>query len=117
MKIKGWEKLNGICYKDYCILNPIHNSIMTHYIADVMNLITKNKIQLKLDFDAGFDEYIAMLNLSDVNHNISVNRVINLVMLNSISNFRLVFELCLDDYLKEIKNKSVSQTSLNTYTF
>ena len=49
MKIKGWEKLNGITYKGYCILNPIHNAMDTHYLADVMDLATKQKLYLELE--------------------------------------------------------------------
>jgi hypothetical protein len=38
VKIKGWEKLSGITYRGYCIVNPIHNAYETEYLADILNL-------------------------------------------------------------------------------
>ena len=103
MKIKGWEKLNGITYKGYCILNPIHNAIKTQYIADIMFLETKEKLLLRLDTEAGFDTNSFLLTLDDTKNKVIVNRVLNLAMLQSISNFRMMFEMCIEDYLKEVE--------------
>ena len=103
MRIKGWEKLNGITYKGYCILNPIHNAIKTQYIADIMFLETKEKLSLRLDTEAGFDNNSFLLTLEDIKNKVIVNRVLNLAMLQSISNFRMMFEMCIEDYLKEVE--------------
>jgi hypothetical protein len=38
MKIKGWEKISGLTYKGYCIVNPIHNAGEEVYYATILNL-------------------------------------------------------------------------------
>lgn len=103
MKIKGWEKLNGITYKGYCILNPIHNAVNTQYIADIMFLETKEKLSLTLDTEAGIDSKSFMLKLDDRKNKVIVNRILNLEMLKSISTFRMVFEMCIEDYIQEVE--------------
>lgn len=111
MKIKGWEKLNGITYKGYCILNPIHNAIDTQYIADVMFLETKEKLLLRLNTEDGYADINSfLLTLEDKKNKVIVNRVLNLVMLQSISNFRMIFEMCIEDFIKEIENLSTLQS-------
>jgi hypothetical protein len=53
VKIRGWEKLSGITYRGYCIVNPIHNAYETEYLADVLNLNLpyKPKWELSLHMD------------------------------------------------------------------
>ena len=100
MKIKGWEKLNGITYKGYSILNPIYNAPQTQYIADIMFIETNQRMSLHLDMDAHFNEpYI--LKIQDLKNRITIQRKLNFEMLKSISNFRVIFEMCIEDYLKE----------------
>ena len=48
VKIKGWEKLSGITYRGYCIVNPIHNAYETEYLADVLNLNLPQKPKWEL---------------------------------------------------------------------
>lgn len=103
MKITGWEKLNGITYKGYCITNPIHNAIYTQYIADIMDISTKAKMVLRLDMEAGFDNKTCMLKLEDTKNKVFVNRVLKLEMLESISNFRMMYEMCIEDYINEVE--------------
>ena len=111
MKIKGWEKLNGITYKGYCILNPIHNAIDTQYIADVMFLETKEKLLLRLNTEDGYADINSfLLTLEDKKNKVIVNRVLNLAMLQSISNFRMMFEMCIEDFIKEVENPSTLQS-------
>lgn len=112
MKIKGWEKLNGITYKGYCILNPMHNAIYTQYIADVMDLTTKSKMFLRLDMEAGFDNNSFMLKLEDTKNKVIVNRILNLAMLQSISNFRMMFEMCIEDYITEVEKTWTGDTAI-----
>ena len=105
MKISGWEKLHGITYKGYSILNPIHNAINTQYIADVMDLTTKNKLYMLLDLDSTYNDfgsikYYALI-LEDKFSKVKVQRMINYDMLQSMSGFRQIYELCIEDYLKK----------------
>lgn len=110
MKIKGWEKISGITYKDYCMVNPIHNAQQTVYYADVINLITKDKLGLQLEMEEVFQpvdkynrvrEYFTLI-LKDVPRNIKIQRVVQLIHIKNISSFRQMVEMCIEDYLNEI---------------
>ena len=104
MKIKGWEKLHGITYRGYSIINPTHNAIHTQYIADVLDIQTHRKIELRLDMDAGFADESYILTIKDVLNKVVVKRVVDFEMLKSMYNFRQIFELCIEDYIKEVEN-------------
>jgi hypothetical protein len=43
MKIKGWEKISGLTYKGYCIVNPIHDANQEIYYATILNLNHQHK--------------------------------------------------------------------------
>lgn len=102
MKISGWEKLSGITYKGYSIINPMVNPESTQYFADILDISTNYKIDLQLDTKAGFgDSYV--LKLSDIKNKVYVQRMIQFDMLKSISNFRMIFEFCIEDYIKEVE--------------
>lgn len=103
MKINGWEKLSGITYKGYSITNPMVNPESTQYFADILDISTNYKIDLQLDTEAGFgDSYV--LKLSDIRNKVYVQRRIKFDMLKSISNFRMMFEMCIEDYILEFEN-------------
>lgn len=103
MKISGWEKLSGITYKGYSIINPMVNPESTQYFADIFDISTNYKIDLQLDTEAGFgDSYV--LKLSDIRNKVYVQRMIKFDMLKSISNFRMMFEMCIEDYILEFEN-------------
>jgi hypothetical protein len=103
MKISGWEKLSGITYKGYSIINPMVNPESTQYFADILDISTNYKIDLQLDTEAGFgDSYV--LKLSDIRNKVYVQRMIKFDMLKSISNFRMMFEFCIEDYILEFDN-------------
>lgn len=103
MRIKGWDKLNGITYRGYSILNPIYNALQTQYVADIIFLETKERMTLHLDTTAGFQNESYILKLQDSKNRINVQRILTFEMLKTISNFRMVFEMCIEDYLKEVE--------------
>lgn len=103
MKISGWEKLSGITYKGYSIINPMVNPESTQYFADILDISTKAKMVLTLDMEAGFDNKTCMLKLEDTKNKVFVNRVLKLEMLESISNFRMMYEMCIEDYINEVE--------------
>lgn len=111
MKITGWEKLNGISYKGYCIVNPIHNQIGTQYIADIMDIANQKRtnMQLRLDTESGFEKKEYTLTIKDKLHNVVIKHILNIEMLKRISNFRMVFELCIEEYIKEVEKTWTSQ--------
>lgn len=108
MKIKGWDKLNGITYRGYAILNPIYNSIQTEYVAEIMDVTTKQRMSLHLDMEAGFDNQSYLLKLQDIKNKINVQRMISIEMLKSISTFRQIYEMCIEDYIREAEEQSTN---------
>ena len=116
MKITGWEKLNGITYKGYSILNPIHNAMDTRYVADVMDLATKQRLSLDLETRDGMkifsDKTLYTIRLEDRKNKITIQRVLDFEMLKSISTFRQIYELCIEDYLKEVEESWTKQTGI-----
>jgi hypothetical protein len=107
MKIIGWEKLKGITYKGYSITNPMVNAIHTQYIADVLDISKSYKMELRLDTDAGFRDSSYVLTISDRLNNVVVKRIVDFEMLKRISSFRMVYEYCIEDYIREV-DKGVS---------
>ena len=41
MKITGWEKISGLTYKGFSIVNPIHDANQEIYYATILNLNPK----------------------------------------------------------------------------
>jgi hypothetical protein len=107
MKIKGWEKLSGITYKGYCIVNPIHNAHETKYEATILNLNLPQKPKWELSvltpqhkFNIADDaDGIFFISMWDDNR-FSTSRKMNKQMMKSISNFRQTFEDMVDEILK-----------------
>lgn len=116
MKITGWEKLNGITYKGYSILNPIHNAMDTRYVADVMDLATKQRLSLDLETRDGMmalgNKTLYTIRLEDKRNKITIQRVLDFEMLKSMATFRQIYEMCIEDYLKEVEESWTNQTGI-----
>jgi hypothetical protein len=108
MKIKGWEKLSGITYKGYCIVNPIHNAHETKYEATILNLNLPQKPKWELSVLTPQHKFIVGENTADGiffismwdDNKFSASRKMNKQMMKSISNFRQTFEDMVDEILK-----------------
>jgi hypothetical protein len=107
MKIKGWEKLSGITYKGYCIVNPIHNAHETKYEATILNLNLPQKPKWELSVLTPQHKFIVGENTADGiffismwdDNKFSASRKMNKQMMKSISNFRQTFEEMVDEIL------------------
>jgi hypothetical protein len=103
MKIKGWEKLSGITYKGYCIVNPIHNADETSYEATILNLNSPQKPKWELTVLTpahkfkGYDGTFSIIVRDDENRS-TINSV-DKVCMASISIFRQTFEEMIDKLL------------------
>jgi len=103
MKIKGWEKLSGITYKGYCIINPIHNADETSYEATILNLNLPQKPKWELTVLTpehkfkGYDDTFSIIVKDDENRS-TINSV-DKVRMASISIFRNTFEEMIDKML------------------
>ena len=108
MKIKGWEKLSGITYKGYCIVNPIHNAHETKYEATILNLNLPQKPKWELSVLTPQHKFIVGENTADGiffismwdDNKFSASRKMTKQMMKSISNFRQTFEDMVDEILK-----------------
>jgi hypothetical protein len=119
MKIKGWEKLSGITYKGYCIVNPIHNAHETKYEATILNLNLPQKPKWELSVLTPQHKFIVGENTADGiffismwdDNKFSTSRKMNKQMMKSISNFRQTFEEMVDELLKiQITSAPVSHS-------
>jgi hypothetical protein len=103
MKITGWEKLKGITYKGYSIINPMVNIESTQYFADILDIQSHRQMELRLDTDAGFRDSSYVLTIRDRFYNVVVKRMVDFEMLKRISSFRMIYEYCIDDYIREVE--------------
>lgn len=105
IKIKGWEKLSGITYKGYCIVNPIHNAGETKYMADVLDLNLPNKPKWELNVLAPGHKWKAVnddrfyIMLWD-DGKFSTRKEVDKDMILSVSSFRILFETLVDEMLE-----------------
>ena len=122
MKIKGWEKLSGITYKGYCIVNPIHNAHETKYEATILNLNLPQKPKWELSVLTPQHKFIVGENTTDGiffismwdDNKFSATRKMNKQTMKSISNFRQTFEEMVDEILKIQLTSAPRSSSLNS---
>jgi hypothetical protein len=126
MKIKGWEKLSGITYKGYCIVNPIHNAHETKYEATILNLNLPQKPKWELSVLTPQHKFIVGENTADGiffismwdDNKFSASRKMNKQMMKSISNFRQTFEDMVDEMLsRQITSAPRSHSIVNNSSY
>jgi hypothetical protein len=104
IKIKGWEKISGIGYKGYTIVNPIHNAYETKYMATVLDLNQSQKPKWELNVLGPGHKWKAV---TDTNFHIllwdedrfSARKEVSKDMISSVSSFRQIFEMLVDEVL------------------
>ena len=111
VKIKGWEKLSGITYKGYCIVNPIHNVSETEYLADVLNLNLpyKPKWELSLHINNS-NPHEHIIWLGNPKNRLHTQLQVQTDAFRTISGFRHHWEL-LVDRLIDLENLSTPISS------
>lgn len=107
VKIKGWEKLSGITYRGYCIVNPIHNAYETEYLADVLNLNLpyKPKWELSLHMD-NLNPHEHIIWLGNPQNKLHTQIQVQTDAIRTISEFRQNWEL-LVERLIDLENLSM----------
>lgn len=117
IKIKGWEKISGITYKGFSIVNPIHNAYETKYMADVLDLNQSHKPKWELNVLAPGHKWKAV-NDNDFHimlwdeDRFSARKEVSKDMISSLSSFRQIFETLVDEIL-HIKNQNTLFTSVS----
>ena len=111
VKIRGWEKLSGITYRGYCIVNPIHNAYETEYLADVLNLNLpyKPKWELSLHMDNP-NPHEHIIWLGNPQNRLHTQMQVQTEAFRKISDFRHHWEL-LVDRLIDLENLSTPISS------
>jgi hypothetical protein len=110
IKIKGWEKISGFTYKGFSIVNPIHNSYETKYMATVLDLNQSHKPKWELNVLGPGHKWKAV---TDTNFHIllwddnrySARREVSKDMISSVSYFRQIFETLVDEVL-DVRRKN-----------
>ena len=122
MKIRGWEKLSGITYRGYCIVNPIHNAHETKYEATILNLNLPQKPKWELSVLTPQHKFIVGENTADgifyivmwddnKNH---ISRHVSKQRMKSISIFRNEYEEMIDEMLSRQITSAPRSHSINT---
>jgi hypothetical protein len=117
IKINGWEKISGIGYKGYTIVNPIHNANETKYMATVLDLNQSHKPKWELNVLGPGHKWKAV---TDTNFHIllwdedkfSACREVSKDMISSVSAFRQIFEVLVDEVL-DVRRKNSLFTNIS----
>ena len=109
MKIKNWDKLSGVTYKGYCIVNPIHNATGNMYYADILNFNLPHKPKWNLEFimdGDGYGEHVLKLLYGN---GLNYTKKIELVDIRTSALFRVRYEEIIDEML----NRELTSASTN----
>ena len=117
IKINGWEKISGIGYKGYTIVNPIHNANETKYMATVLDLNQSHKPKWELNV---FGPGHKWKSVTDTNFHIllwdedrfSARKEVSKDMISSVSSFRQIFEVLVDEVL-DVRRKNSLFTNVS----
>jgi hypothetical protein len=117
IKINGWEKISGLTYKGFSIVNPIHNAYETKYMATVLDLNQSHKPKWELNVLGPGHKWKAV---TDTNFHIllwdedkfSARREVNKDMISSVSSFRQIFEVLVDEVL-DVRRKNSLFTNVS----
>jgi hypothetical protein len=117
IKINGWEKISGLTYKGFSIVNPIHNANETKYMATVLDLNQSHKPKWELNvlgpghkWKAVTDDKFHIL-LWDEDR-FSARREVSRDMISSLSFFRQIFEILVDEVL-DVRRKNSLFTNVS----
>ena len=117
IKINGWEKISGITYKGFSIVNPIHNAYETKYMATVLDLNQSHKPKWELNvlgpghkWKAVTDDKFHILLWDE--DKFSARREVSKDMISSVSSFRQIFETLVDEVL-DVRRKNSLFTNVS----
>jgi len=105
MKIKGWEKISGLTYKGYCIVNPIHDANEEGYFATVLNLnqVYRPKWDITLSAYA-VKGVITFRILDSATQHLMAKSHLTKTNIDTLQKFREQYEMLVDDILEEAQS-------------
>jgi hypothetical protein len=105
MKIKGWEKISGLTYKGYCIVNPIHDANEEGYFATVLNLNQVYRPKWDITLSAYAVKGVVTFSILDnVTQHLLAKVHLTKVNIETLQQFREQYEMLVDDILEEAQS-------------
>jgi hypothetical protein len=105
MKIKGWEKISGLTYKGYCIVNPIHDANEEGYFATVLNLNQVYRPKWDIELRAYAVKGVVKFSILDnVTQHLLAKAHLTKVNIETLQQFREQYEMLVDDILEEAQS-------------
>jgi hypothetical protein len=105
MKIKGWEKISGLTYKGYCIVNPIHDANEEGYFATVLNLNQVYRPKWDIELTAYAVKGVVTFRIKDsVTQHLMAKSHLTKINIDTLQKFREQYEMLVDDILEEAQS-------------
>ena len=103
MKIKGWEKISGLTYKGFSIVNPIHDANQEIYYATILNLNHQHKPKWDIILYKKKDVIHFRILDNITNHLLAKAHLTN-PNIETLQQFREQYEMLVDDILEEAQS-------------
>jgi hypothetical protein len=103
MKIKGWEKISGLTYKGFSIVNPIHDANQEIYYATILNLNHQHKPKWDIILYKKKDIILFRILDNITNHLLAKAHLTN-PNIETLQQFREQYEMLVDDILEEAQS-------------
>jgi len=114
MKIKGWEKISGLTYKGYSIVNPIHNAGEEVYYATILNLNHSNKPKWDIELTATPVKGVITFRIKDnLTTLLLAKSHLTKTNIHTLQKFREQYEMLVDDILEGRQNYTASKVTKN----
>ena len=105
MKIKGWEKISGLTYKGYCIVNPIHDANEVGYFATVLNLNHQQRPKWDITLSINDTTGVVHFRIKDsVTQHLMAKSHLTKTNIDTLQKFREQYEMLVDDILEEAQS-------------
>ena len=109
MKIKGWEKISGLTYKGFSIVNPIHDANQEIYYATILNLNHQHKPKWDIILYKKKDVILFRILDNITNHLLAKAHLTN-PNIETLQQFREQYEILIDDILEEAQSYTKTKT-------
>jgi hypothetical protein len=101
MKIRGWEKISGLTYKGYSIVNPIHNAGEDTFFATVLNLNQSNKPKWDIELTFRQTGRITFRILDNITTLLLAKSHLTKTNIDTLQKFIVEYEMLVDDILEQ----------------
>ena len=110
MKIEGWEKISGLTYKGFSIVNPIHDANQEIYYATILNLNHQHKPKWDIILYKKKDVIHFRILDNITNHLLAKAHLTN-TNIETLQQFREQYEMLIDDILEEAQSYTKTGTT------